>query len=272
VNSGVSRRLIATAALAAGLGLVAVGCSAGQVTQTDTQVAAVDGASGNAGPIAVRNVMLAFPHDGNRYHEGEDVPMTFVIANTGENPDKLLSIKSEAAEGEAEVVGGKDIPARYALRAEYDASKAPTKTSAPSSSGHAPSSTGHAPSSTGHAPSDSHAPTTTGSPTSGAPKSTSAAPTSTTGSVPTSGSGAPSSTGRPSGSSSVSPTSSSAAQDQSLEVLQIRCTLKKINRDVVAAQTIKITFLFEKAGSVTLEVPMAPSEHKRVSEGNGGGH
>ena len=56
-------------------------------------------------------------------------------------------------------------------------------------------------------------------------------------------------------------------------MLRIRCTLKKINRDVVAAQTIKVTFLFEKAGSVTLEVPMAPSEHKRVSEGHEtGGH
>ena len=152
MNSGVSRRLIVTAALAAGLGLVAVGCSAGQVTQTDTQVAAVDGASGNAGPIAVRNVMLAFPPDGNRYHEGDDVPMTFVIANTGETPDKLLSIKSDAAEGEVEIVGGKDIPARYALQAEYDASKAPTKTSAPSSSSHAPSSTSGAPSSTSGAP------------------------------------------------------------------------------------------------------------------------
>ena len=139
--------MIVTAALAAGLGLVAVGCSAGQVTQTDTQVAAIDGASGNVGPIAVRNVMLAFPPDGNRYHEGDDVPLTFVIANTGENADKLLSIKSEAAEAEAEVVGGKDIPSRYALQAEYDASKAPTKTSAPSSGSARPVRPSHAPSS-----------------------------------------------------------------------------------------------------------------------------
>ncbi|GAB2872059.1 hypothetical protein GCM10027200_84870 [Lentzea nigeriaca] len=244
--------MIVTAALAAGLGLVAVGCSAGQITQTDTQVAAVDGASGNAGPIAVRNVMLAFPPDGNRYHEGDSVPMTFVIANTGETPDKLLSIKADAAEGEAEVVGGKDIPARYALQAEYDASKAPTKTSAPSSSSHAPSS--------------SNAPSSSVSPTSGAPSSSSVAPTS--GSV-TPSSGAPaSSSGRPSGSSSVSPTSSSAAVPDDLEVLQVRCTLKKVNRDIVAAQTVKVTFVFEKAGAVTLEVPIAPSEHKRVSEGH----
>ncbi|MFI6101939.1 hypothetical protein ACIA8G_40855 [Lentzea sp. NPDC051213] len=269
MNSGVSRRLIVTAALAAGLGLVAVGCSAGQVTQTDTQVAAVDGASGNAGPIAVRNVMLAFPSDGNRYHEGEDVPLTFVLANTGPNPDKLLSIKSDAAEGEAEVVGGKDIPSRYALQAEYDASHAPTKTSSPSSSSHAPSAS--------HAPSSSGAPSSSVKPTSGAPSSN---PSSNPSSVsPSSGSvspssGAPSgsvspSSGQPSGSSSVKPTSSSAPVPADLEVLKVRCTLKKLSRDVVAAQTVKITFLFEKAGSLTLEVPIAPSDHKRVSEGHG---
>jgi copper(I)-binding protein len=248
--------MIVTAALAAGLGLVAVGCSAGQVTQTDTQVAAVDGASGNAGPIAVRNVMLAFPPDGNRYHEGEAVPITFVIANTGETPDKLLSIKSDAAEGEAEILGGKDIPPRYALQAEYDASKAPTKTSAPSSSSHAPES--------------SHASSSSVTPTSNAASSSSVTPTSNS-ATPSSGAVA-SSSGRPSGSSSVAPTSSSAAVPDDLEVLQVRCTLKKVNRDIVAAQTIKITFLFEKAGSLTLEVPMAPSEHKRVSEGEKGGH
>ncbi|MCG8924383.1 hypothetical protein [Lentzea sp. CC55] len=246
-----------TAALAAGLGLVAVGCSAGQVTQTDTQVAAVDGASGNAGPIAVRNAMLAFPAEGNRYHEGEDVPLTFVIANTGTDPDKLLSIKSEASGSELEVAGSKDIPAGYALRAEYDASKAPVKTSAPSSSA------------SSSAPSSSNAPSSSVSPTSGAPSSSSVAPTS--GSVPPSSSAA-SSSGRPSG-SSAAPTSASAAKDQELEVLQIRCTLKKLNRDVVAAQTVKVTFLFEKAGSLTLEVPVAPSDHKRVSEGHeAGGH
>ena len=249
--------MIVTAALAAGLGLVAVGCSAGQVTQTDTQVAAVDGASGNAGPIAVRNVMLAFPPDGNRYREGDAVPVTFVIANTGETPDKLLSIKSDAAEGEAEILGGKDIPPRYALQAEYDASKAPTKTSAPSSSAHASES--------------SHAPSSSVSPTSNPASSSSVSPTSN--SVTPSSSGAPaSSSGRPSGSSSVSPTSSSAAVPDDLEVLQVRCTLKKINRDVVAAQTIKITFLFEKAGTVTLDVPIGPSEHKRTSENHESGH
>ncbi|SDG97585.1 hypothetical protein SAMN05216553_11436 [Lentzea fradiae] len=252
MNSGVSRRLIVSAALAAGLGLAAVGCSAGQVTQTDTQVAAVDGASGNAGPIAVRNAMLAFPQEGNRYADGDDVPLTFVIANTGTTDDKLLSIKSEAAEGEAEIAGSKDIPAQYALRAEYDASHAPTKTSTPSSSA-----------------SSSVVTTTSGAPASSdAPESTETE-TSEPGSSVSVTSSAPSSSGQP---SSASPASSSAAHDQSLEVLQIRCTLKKLNREVVAAQTVKVTFLFEKAGTLTLEVPVAPSGHERKSEGSSGGH
>ncbi|MGI5503409.1 hypothetical protein [Lentzea sp. CA-135723] len=254
--------MIVTAALAAGLGLVAVGCSAGQITQTDTQVAAVDGASGNAGPIAVRNVMLAFPPDGNRYHEGDDVPLTFVIANTGSDPDKLLSIKSEAAESEAEVVGTKEIPAQYALRAEYDASKAPVKPSTSASSSVVP--TSGAPSS--NVTPSSGAPSSNVTPSSGAQSS---APSS---GAPSSGnpSSAASSSGRPSGSAAAS--SSAAPVDPDLEVLEIRCTLKKLNRDVVAAQTIKVTFLFEKAGSLTLEVPVAPSEHKRTSENESGGH
>ncbi|MET9230923.1 hypothetical protein [Lentzea sp. NPDC003310] len=251
--------MIVTAALAAGLGLVAVGCSAGQVTQTDTQVAAVDGASGNAGPIAVRNVMLAFPPDGNRYKDGEDVPLTFVIANAGSTADKLLSIKSDASDAEAEVVGSKEIPAQYALRAEYDASKAPTKTSAPSSS--AASSSSVVP--TSGAPSSSNVTPSSGVPSSGVPSS--GAPSSNVSSTG-SASSAASSTGRPS-SSSAAPT-----VDPDLEVLQIRCTLNKLNREVVAAQTVKITFLFEKAGSLTLEVPVAPSEHKRTSENHGEGH
>ncbi|MFD4676823.1 hypothetical protein ACFWNN_44385 [Lentzea sp. NPDC058450] len=252
--------MIVTAALAAGLGLVAVGCSAGQVTQTDTQVAAVDGASGNAGPIAVRNVMLAFPPDGNRYHEGEDAPLTFVIANTGSAADKLLSIKSEGAESEAEVVGTKEIPAQYALRAEYDASKAPVKPSTSASSSVVPT---------------SGAPSSNVTPSSGAPSSnvtpSSGAQSSVAG-TPSSGnpSSVASSSGRPSGSAAAS--SSAAPVDPDLEVLEIRCTLKKLNRDVVAAQTVKVTFLFEKAGSLTLEVPVAPSEHKRTSENHESGH
>lgn len=271
MKSGVSRRTIVTAALAAGLGLVAVGCSAGQVTQTDTQVAAVDGASGNAGPIAVRNVMLAFPPDGNRYKDGADVPLTFVIANTGSTPDKLLSIKSDAAEAEAEVVGSKEIPAQFALRAEYDASKAPVKSSSPSSSAASSSAaSSSAASSSSVAPTSGVPSSNAGTPSSsaGTPSSTSGNPSSNAGtpSSNASSSGAPSTTGRPSSSAPV-------AVDPDLEVLQIRCTLKKLNREVVAAQTVKITFLFEKAGSVTLEVPMAPSDHKRTSENHeSGGH
>ncbi|HET9118109.1 MAG TPA: hypothetical protein VFN75_08575, partial [Pseudonocardiaceae bacterium] len=42
--------------------LALVGCGAGQITQTDSQVAAVNGAYGNAGStIALRNVLIPYP-------------------------------------------------------------------------------------------------------------------------------------------------------------------------------------------------------------------
>jgi copper(I)-binding protein len=241
VNSKVSRRLVATAALAAGLGLFVAGCSAGQVTQTDTQVAAIDGASGNAGQIALRNAMLAYPHEGNRWKAGEEVQLTFVIANSGDSADKLLSISSPFATGEAEVEGTKDLPAFFALQAEADETSHGSSSVKPtsSSSGHASSTPSSTPSVTG---------------------------TSTPSSTPSSSAN---------GSSSVKPTSSAPSSSKAvsdLPVGKIKVKLKGLVQDVVAGQTVRVTFLFEKAGPLTLDVPVAPSTEERKSEGESGGH
>lgn len=253
MNSKVSRRLVATAALAAGLGLFAAGCSAGQVTQTDTQVAAVDGASGDVGSLGVRNAMLAYPHEGNRYQAGEDAPLIVVIANSGATPDKLLSISSPFATGDAEIEGGADLPGQFALRASAEGAEHSTGSSTP----HPTSSSAAHSSSSAHGTSSS-APSVTGTST---PGSSSVAPSST---------GSPS--GSVSGSSSVKPTTSSSKAVSDLPVGQIKIVLKGLVQDVVAGQTIKVTFLFEKAGPLTLDVPVAPSTEARVSEGHEGGH
>ena len=55
-----SLKRAAVAAVAGCATLALVGCSAGQITQTSNQVAAVDGASGSTedGALAVRDVMV----------------------------------------------------------------------------------------------------------------------------------------------------------------------------------------------------------------------
>lgn len=78
---------------------VLASCGTGQVTQTASQLSAVDGAQGDAGPIAARNVMVAYPDDGRRsYPRGTDAVLVMTIVNTGSSEDELTSASSPSAE------------------------------------------------------------------------------------------------------------------------------------------------------------------------------
>ncbi|WP_199441082.1 hypothetical protein [Umezawaea beigongshangensis] len=253
------RRSAVTLALAAGLGIAAAGCSAGQVTQTDTQVAAVNGASGDVGEIAVRDAQLQFPDGEHGYESGDDAPLVVTIVNNGADEDQLVSIRTSAA-GEVATDGDTSLEPWTALvSAAVEGSKG--------SSSPAPSATG----------SSSVSPTS-GSPSSGNPSS--AAPSS---------SGSPSSTGAPSSGSQESENPSVAGiPDQSIsnpptdrssgrptseaeprEVGKVTITLRGITEQLRSGQTVEVTFVFEKAGSLTLTVPLAPSAEPRHDEESG---
>ena len=106
-------RILACCAVA----LALVGCGAGQVTQTDSQVSAVDGAYGNVGnSIALRNVLLPYPRNpqGN-YATGSSVPVLLTIVNQGTDPDELISVSSPVA-GQVMLIGTTQIPAGTTLR------------------------------------------------------------------------------------------------------------------------------------------------------------
>ncbi|RKT52218.1 hypothetical protein [Saccharothrix australiensis] len=232
------RRLALVAAAAAGLALAVAGCSAGQVTQTDTQVAAVNGASGEAGAIAVRDAQLRFPVAEGHYRAGDDAPVLVVIANNGTDADKLISVTSDTS-GAAEVSGDAELEPGTAISAAAEQGEA---------DGHAATTTPKSGSSS--APSTA---TTTASPASGATTTT---PTSPIGGV-----------------SSVFPSRSdrpSSSADTSVEPGKVRIVLKDLAKELRPGRTLKVTFLFEKAGPVTLDVPIgatpeprhdAPSEH-----------
>jgi copper(I)-binding protein len=91
--------------------LAVVGCGAGQITQTDSQVAAVNGASGNVGStIALRDVLIPYPSspDGT-YRAGSTVPVLLTIVNQGTSADELIGVTSPVA-GRAVVLGTTQIP------------------------------------------------------------------------------------------------------------------------------------------------------------------
>lgn len=103
----------ATALIAAAcaIALALTGCSAGQITQTDSQMAAVDGAYGDVGDrIALRDVLIPAPSSSaGTYPAGSNVPVLLTIVNQGTSPDELISVTSPAAD-RVLVLGTRTIP------------------------------------------------------------------------------------------------------------------------------------------------------------------
>lgn len=104
---------VASAGLAA-CGLILSGCGAGQISQTATQEAAVNGTAANVKEIALRNVHLLAEQTSDYLQPGSTVPLLFVAANNSvDGDDKLVGITSEV--GTVAVNGDGAIPAGGAL-------------------------------------------------------------------------------------------------------------------------------------------------------------
>jgi copper(I)-binding protein len=246
----------------AGIALALAGCGAGQISQTAGMEPAVNGAGGNAGPIAVRDIQLAYPPDGV-YTRDSNAVVLGTIVNSGQSDDELVSVTSPA--GTVTVTGDKNMPAGKALILELPAggtsatsSSVVTNSSAPSTSGSAttgPATTGPATTTTGSQTSGSQ---TSGAQTSGA--QTSGAQTSgpaTSGSQ-TSGSATTTTTTVTTTSSSVAPT----------QIGKISVVLGRLAEEVRSGKTVELTFTF-RSGTVTLTVPVAVPTTPRQAAGEG---
>lgn len=116
-----TRRLASALALAAGATLTLSACGAGQISQTATQVAAVNGNFADVGDISVRNVHVVYPQSEEYSLEpGGTVELGFVAINN--NPaaaDTLTGISTTAASNVSvgEEAGGTEIAPLTALGA-----------------------------------------------------------------------------------------------------------------------------------------------------------
>lgn len=108
------RKLVPAVAIGASALLGIVGCSSGQVAQTAEMPPAVNGNSGQAGDLMLRNVLVAFPESGEPYEQGDEAPLLLSIVNTGGEDDELVGVSSPA--GEVELIGNPAIPAGTALQ------------------------------------------------------------------------------------------------------------------------------------------------------------
>jgi len=111
------------------------GCSAGQITQTSTQVATVNGSSANIGQLALRDIRILYP-SGGTYAEGSTAKLVLAVANQGLAEDTLLDVEGEffasatipsdeePATGEAAAGVEAEVPAQGVL--QFGTSEFPT--------------------------------------------------------------------------------------------------------------------------------------------------
>lgn len=86
------------------------GCSAGQVSQTATQQAAVNGSSASVGTIALRNVHLRATQTSDFIEPGQEAELLFQAANVSPDVnDKLVSVTSDV--GTVSLSGDTTVPA-----------------------------------------------------------------------------------------------------------------------------------------------------------------
>ncbi|TCO58033.1 hypothetical protein [Actinocrispum wychmicini] len=151
-----------------GAALVLAGCGAGQIAQTAGMEPAVNGGTGQAGTIAVRDVQLVYPPSGY-YKAGGSATLRGVIVNAGQTDDVLVQVTSKW--GDAVVAGDKSLPAGKTLTLDASAT-APTSSSSvtttpsgssSSSSSTSPTGSSSSSSSSSSASSSSAATTTTSS-------------------------------------------------------------------------------------------------------------
>ena len=104
------RRVLAPAGLAlfAAMTLVVSGCAAGQYSQTADQVAAIDGANGTVGDIAVLNARLA-PTVRENYPAGSNARVLLYISNAGFTADSLEGVSTSAATS-VKITGDATLP------------------------------------------------------------------------------------------------------------------------------------------------------------------
>ncbi len=133
------RKLVPAVAIGASALLGIVGCSSGQVAQTAEMPPAVNGNSGQAGDLMLRNVLVAFPESGEPYEQGDEAPLLLSIVNTGGEDDELVGVSSPA--GEVELIGNPAIPAGTALQIVLpDENTSASETTTTTTSGSVPSS------------------------------------------------------------------------------------------------------------------------------------
>ncbi len=219
------RSRVAVAALAAAGATLLAGCHAGQQAQTADQIPTIDGNYAQVGDLALRDVTIEYPETGS-WPRGGDARVELIVVNGSRQSDALVAVRSEIADGaelSATPAAGATPTASGTPQPSETASATPSESAEPS--GSASPSESESPSGT---PSGSESPSPTASPT---PSPT---PEETATSITIPGTGVVS------------------FKDGGPEIV-----LTGLTRLLRPGQVVPVTFVFQQAGEVTVNVAVA---------------
>lgn len=252
------RTALVASALFAGLAAVAVvsACSAGQLTQTGSQVAAVPGANANVGPdnrIALRNLTVAYSGP-QGYPRGSSAPLVVRIFNDGTQPVRLVSVTAEDFAQSVNLVSGPTAAQAGAASSTSPATAPPAASGSPSRQVVPPTAT----LSPARTASGALAATPTRTPSSAA--SVSLTPTAPRGAAATALPSTPAAaaqTPAPVGFPITIPPSSYVllvpGQDTYLQ-------LTGLARALLPGESVRVTFTFDQGRTAIVQVPMGPPD------------
>lgn len=117
------RRVGIVVAAAASVAIALTGCGAGQHSQTASQVAAVNGNSADVGAVALRDVRVLYPHEGDYTNKkGGKAAVAFsAINNSEENADKITKITTSVGSVTITPAGAEIKPQKTLVAAGPDA-------------------------------------------------------------------------------------------------------------------------------------------------------
>lgn len=228
------RRAVAIAAGAIAVAPMVSACAAGQNPQTVLPTQLTEGVNASRGNLAIRNVFVLGPEPGQSLPVGGSAPVYAWIVARGTVPDRLVRVDAAGVAQSAEISGGSlALPPNTLVPTNL--AESPRPVPGQPAPGMTPS-TNPIRSAKSAKPVRPGAKPLAGSPAAGAP----------IGGAPAAGT-----TGTPGPSAPGGP---SRGQQGSAIVL------KGLTKAVAGTETLRLTFHFQRAGAITLNVPVEPRQ------------
>lgn len=221
-----SRRAVATAV--AGVFAVAPlvsACAAGQHPQSAMPTQLAEGVNASVHLVDIRNTFVLGPAPGQRLAAGASAPLYAWFVNDSGAPDRLVAVEAPGVAQSVQIAGGAiDLPTSRLVNTVQQAGSAPVAAPAPT-----PPAVG----------TKSRAAKPGRVPGTGQPKTPGTVPTPGTSTTPGAAAG---------------PTQAAVPADSSKLILQ------GLAQTFSGGETVRLTLHFERAGTVTLNVPVVPRD------------